>query len=762
MRTSGRLNVRLDFLKKLYKQIIGKGANDDECRKLLGKIWDDIETNWIDKGFYRFSDFKEGVLFQLDYRYWRIVQENSDVPWFVCNHCNIISPVSIRGVCPTFGCNGNLESLSDSLRQQDIDRNHYRYLYTHLPLTNMISEEHTAQLKQDDASNVQQRFIRGEINILSCSTTFELGVDLGELETIFLRNVPPEPSNYIQRSGRAGRRIDSVGFTLTFAQLRSHDLTYFKEPEKMVEGRIKPPIVEIRNEKIVRRHLHSIVLARFFWEYRDYFGNVESFFRLEEGGTPGLEKLKGYLEGKPTAILQSLKRTIPKNLHDTFDLDSWGWEKSFIEKDGSLEIAEVEIRDEYVNLKEFYHRKSEELIKISADPRLYQVKGKGINSDMKWAAERIEEIIKRKLIDFLATHTVIPKYGFPVDVVELALYSHIPAAKKIQLERDLRIAISEFAPSSQVVAKGYVWESAGLRVVRDRTWPIYWYTVCPDCKRYIQGKMIGDNLPSSILCESCKKVITRSEMHEFITPIFGFVTSRESEPQKPGESRPKREFTTRPYFFDYKEPEEKGFQIGKFEIRCRYSSSGELTVICEGKKRKGFHVCFDCGAAFLGRPKGEHRKPIGEDCSSSIRGPFSFGHTFRTDVLTIYIERYVLAEVLAKEGFWFSLLYTILEGTSQALGIRRQDLDGCLYPYGGKIALVLFDNVPGGAGHVKRIMDKENLHEVLKSALNRVKKCTCGSETSCYGCLRNYQNQFCHEQLKRGIILKFLSNNLGE
>jgi ATP-dependent helicase YprA (DUF1998 family) len=99
-----------------------------------------------------------------------------------------------------------------------------------------------------------------------------LGVDLGELETIFLRNVPPDPSNYIQRAGRAGRRLDSVGFTLTFAQLRSHDLTYFKEPERMVEGRITPPVIEIQNEKIVRRHLHSMVLARFFRDNQDYFG----------------------------------------------------------------------------------------------------------------------------------------------------------------------------------------------------------------------------------------------------------------------------------------------------------------------------------------------------------------------------------------------------------------------------------------------------------------------------------------------------------
>ena len=760
--TSGRFNTRLEFLRKLYTRIMGEKADSNECRKLLGKIWDDLKNNWIGKGLYQFSDSRQGVLFQLDYKYWQIVQENSDVPWFVCDHCGVISPISIRGVCPTFGCNGNVESLNSSSMRQNIEKNHYRYLYTNLSLINMIAEEHTAQLKQDDASNVQQRFIKGEINVLSCSTTFELGVDLGELETIFLRNVPPEPSNYIQRSGRAGRRLDSVGFTLTFAQLRSHDLTYFKEPEKMVEGRIIPPVVEIRNEKIVRRHLHSIILARFFREYQDYFGDVDSFFRVEKEGTSALEKIKEYLEGKPTIILESLKRTIPENLHNTFELETWGWIKDFIEKDGSLETANAKIRDEYASLKEFYRKQNEELTKISADPKLFQTKGGKLNSNMRWAAERMEEIRKRKLINFLATHTVIPKYGFPVDVVELTPYSHILAAKKIQLERDLRIAISEFAPSSQVVAKGYIWESAGLRVVRDRTWPVYWYAICPNCKRFhIQKGTIEEN-PPSIQCGGCKRAIARSSVHKFITPVFGFVTSRENEPQKPGESRPKREFTTRPYFFDYKEPEEKEFQIGKLEIRCRYSSSGELAVICRGGKRGGFWICFNCGKAKSESFKKDHETPIGGVCLFPPRGPLHFGHTFTTDVLTISLEKYELAEALTDKSFWFSLLYATLEGASQALGIRRQDLDGCLYPYEGKITLVLFDNVPGGAGHVKRIMDKQNLYEVFKTALNRVKNCTCGPETSCYGCLRNYQNQFCHEQLKRGIILKFLSDNLGE
>jgi len=755
--TSGRFNTRLEFLQKLYKQITGKEADKNECRKLLGKIWDDLKTNWIDKGLYQFSDSNQGVLFQLDYKYWQIVQEGQNTSRFICNKCGLISPVDIRGVCPTFGCNGKLELLNSSSRREEIMKNHYRYLYTNLSPVTMTVHEHTAQLKQDYASNIQQKFIKGEINVLSCSTTFELGVDLGELETIFLRNVPPEPSNYIQRSGRAGRRLDSVGFTLTFAQLRSHDLTYFKKPEKMIGGQIKPPVVEIRNEKIVRRHLHSVVLAKFFREHPDYFRNVDSFFNLEGEGVSGPKKLQEYLENKPVVILESLKRTIPENLHGIFDLENWGWIKGLLDyKEGALETADAQIRDEYDSLREYYDWKEKEWISTRDQRRRNK-----INADMRWADDSTNTIKRRQLIDFLATHTVIPKYGFPVDVVELTPLSHIKESKNIRLERDLRIAISEFAPGSQVVANGYVWESAGLKLVKDRALDEYWFVVCHNCRRFDKEKRTSDT--SSLKeCKGCGYKFSKNDIKTFITPIFGFVTSRELEPPKPGESRPKREFTTRPYFFDYQEPKEEEFNIGKLKINCRYSSHGELAVICKGKKGMGFCICFKCGAAFSKRPKGNtHKTPIGEECPSpSLRGHLYLGHTFTTDVLTISLEEYTFDIGRMDQSFWYSLLYAILEGVNQALGIRRQDLDGCLYPYEGRIALVLFDNVPGGAGHIKRVMDKQNLYEVLKNALDRVKNCTCGPETSCYGCLRNYQNQFCHEQLKRGIILEFLSNNL--
>jgi hypothetical protein len=191
----------------------------------------------------------------------RAMKAETGLPVYRCNRCFNVSYVNLNDVCPFYGCDGTLELVND--HNAAWESNHYRHLYQTLEPISITAEEHTAQWKPDEAGRVQDRFIRGQINVLSCSTTFELGVDVGDLQAVLMRNVPPTTANYIQRAGRAGRRTDSVAFVLIYAQRRSHDLTHFNQPEKMVAGRILPPAVTISNEKIVRRHVHSVFLAAF-------------------------------------------------------------------------------------------------------------------------------------------------------------------------------------------------------------------------------------------------------------------------------------------------------------------------------------------------------------------------------------------------------------------------------------------------------------------------------------------------------------------
>ena len=170
-------------------------------------------------------DGRLGVVRQLDHTWLKLAPVGPDDAVWSCRQCRRVASVSVRDVCTTIALRGSGEQLVPSAGEDD---GHYRYLYRSIRPVPMSAREHTGQLTSIEAADIQQHFLRGEINALSCSTTFELGVDVGELQSVVLRNMPPTTANYVQRAGRAGRRTDSAALMVTYAQRRSHDLAKYQ------------------------------------------------------------------------------------------------------------------------------------------------------------------------------------------------------------------------------------------------------------------------------------------------------------------------------------------------------------------------------------------------------------------------------------------------------------------------------------------------------------------------------------------------------
>ncbi|MDD3052249.1 MAG: DEAD/DEAH box helicase, partial [Candidatus Cloacimonetes bacterium] len=330
------LNTRLDFLMRLA-QNMGVSYSRKECMDLLRNIWRSLSIEnsgspW--NKFFSSTNLKgEGVVYKIKPNFWELqpASNSKGEKLYYCEKCNNLTLFNLKGTCPTYKCEGRLRECDPNEILKD---NHYRNLYYELLPLKMWSEEHTAQLKSEAAAELQTQFIKGEVNVLSCSTTFELGVDVGELESVFMRNVPPSASNYIQRAGRAGRRTDSTAFVLTFCKRSPHDLTHFYSPIKLVSGEIKTPHFEILNEKIILRHIYATALAEFWKKYPSMFNNVESFFFNE--GKSGPELFKDYLDSKPQELYESLCRIIPESLHKKLKLDDWGWAEDLYDPRGGV------------------------------------------------------------------------------------------------------------------------------------------------------------------------------------------------------------------------------------------------------------------------------------------------------------------------------------------------------------------------------------------------------------------------------------------
>ena len=736
-------NKRHDYLKKL---LLKQGKEEKEAKQLAYKLLKDFENVFraLLKADFLIENtlkYKGGVGYTLNYRKFRIIQPSQGQGLYRCTKCGEVTAYNVNGVCPAFRCNGHLSEY----KGEETRFSYYRDLYQSIKLIPLKIEEHTAQLSKQRASELQNKFEQGKVNILSCSTTFEMGVDVGQLEAVFMRNVPPETANYIQRAGRAGRRTESTAYALTFAKRRSHDMNYFTSPEEIISGKIKPPYIEENNIKIVRRHVHSVIFAWLFRQYPEYFENTQKLIRMETPNESIDEKLKKLLADRPQAILDSLKNVVPPTLYQELKLETWGWEEELLGEDANLTTAKRRYTDTINQLSEIIHERSQKQQKIDS----YVM--------MKNTYE------KKTTLDFLARNSIIPRYGFPIDSVELDIKYHGHEARQVELNRDLKQAISEFAPGNEVIAGGKVWTSYRINKDPQKNWPTFYYAHCEVCRRTYKyhsdltqtREELFEHTQANKLCRCGEKL----KYMKYIQPLFGFSTSHE-KPKKPTGRRSIVNSSTGVYFDNYEgeRPASQATEVNGHIVTYRYSSKGIMFLVNRGGK-DGLKICSYCGYATNKPEEKGHYNLSGRICQNKKLHRSALGHEFTTDVLELELPW--IGTKGSANKLPYSLLYAIIEGATRALGISKRELNGCLnYTQDEWPSFILYDEIPGGVGHVKHIA--KYLEKVLYHALLSVLgKCGCDADTSCYACIRNYSNQIHHERLERGLAQIYLDKLLN-
>ena len=689
-----------------------------------------------------------------------------------CRTCDRFTAWAIDDRCPRGRCEGRLVTL-------DLEENtgHYAELARGMRMIGLRSEEHTAQLTSDTAASVQGEFQAGAVNLLSCSTTFELGVDLGDLQAVFMRNVPPQTANYLQRAGRSGRRGFHVPVVLTYAQKRSHDLYYFRSPERLVDpAEVKPPRISLPLKKVRDRHRNALVLGRFFQAKRDRAANLKDFYRpVKEGlsySSDLLQVLGSWLYGERETLERLIAETFgePPEANWIEALLSEGSEANEDDRSNLIKATEELLR----RLGEY-----EEAIQ-EAD------KGAGDAKTRRRATmlrEEQEQLLKPPVIRYLSSRGVIPTYGFPVDTVPLRLRAGNQTderlASTIELTRDLKLALAEYAPGNEIVARGRIWRSGGLLKWQNWTWPSRSFQACP-CGWY--DAKVRESQDATSLCPKCRQPIKLSR-DSFRIPSLGFTTRRSEKSKGMSGQRLARSFTSRKYFRGYgaedriPDWQSRPGEASVTRVAVRGPREGQLVLLNTGFQDKGFRLCETCGwAEAVGNPYNtefHHNPSSGRKCEAKTTETF-LGHEYLTDLVELAFhgmdwqpyagDEALLMSQQTRQGFWLSLLYALLEGLSRTLQIPRNDVDGCLY-WGESNAyphLVLFDTAPGGAGYVRQLADDSGvLKAVIEAALSVVSGCACDVEGSCYACLRDFRNQQDHPLLRRDVVLTYLERLVG-
>lgn len=733
------------------------GISEKEAIDLLSDFWDGV----LVKSEYSITP-DNGTEYYISTDRFVVKAGLEETAVYVCEQCGKTTMTNCQGKCVSLKCGGKLRKSSHKELFAD---NHFARLYSTEHMKPLHIKEHTAQLGRKEQQNYQEMFVNKKLNALSCSTTFEMGVDVGDLETVYLRNMPPSPANYVQRAGRAGRSIHSAAYTLTYAKLSSHDFTYFDKPERMISGKIGVPLFSLSNEKVALRHIFAIALSDFFSHCEEVYNGNNADELLNKDG---YENLTAYLNSKPTGLKDILSRSIPAALHDAMGITDWSWIDKLIGDDGVLTVAVKDFRntvDWYV--KEFAKLKRKGDIQAAAR---YERQLK----DYRRSSE--DERGRNELIEFLVRNNVLPKYGFPVDTVELYQGMNLTDNKKLQMVRDLQLAVAEYAPDAQVVADGQLYTSRYIRKLPQTTgkdWEEVYIAECNNKSCNTWNYRRTEPSKEGEKCISCQSIIDKFQWKKAIEPRKGFIA--DSKATDVPLRKPDRAFKSEDYYIGDPQRQimtKKTFIIdGKQKLQMETSINDSLMVVC----KDNFFVCEKCGysiSSVTGKDdkdfnsyaksfEKEHDSPWGRKCKGKL-WKREICHAFKTDVVKVVFG----TSRARNRATMLSVMYALLEAMSEELDIERTDIKGCLhkvkYEHSMVYAIILYDGVAGGAGHVRRLVTDncDVLQRIVQKAIDITKTCNCNP--SCYNCLRNYYNQAIHDILDRTAAYTFLETFKGE
>lgn len=710
---------------------------------------------------------------------------------FRCSVCNVKMPWVVEGApCPA--CKGSLVPWASA----EVEENRYLQRIRNERLLPLVAAEHTAQVAGKRRAELETSFKASSsvspLNVLACSPTLEMGINIGGLDAVVMRNVPPRPDNYAQRGGRAGRAT-RVGVVMSYTRNTPHDGYFFDKPQEMIAGEVRSPGIGLGNRDVVVRHLNAIAfggaepgLAGRMGEYITLKGELISekvdeliaalkqrfsyavSVALSAWGAPILEPLGLNSQAALSAELARL----PERIHNLFD----------------------RVRLQICSLTDEIERRVNIGRGAYSIPSLIGLRNRllGLPNDRDKGGEADDRSSGQPMRRF-AEFGLLPGYEFPAEPCTVRLLNDEDEEETLSVER--RFGLSQYQPEAKAHARGHRWKITGL----DLSSP--WNPKTPEPGWiYVRCKQCDLRYPpqSSPACPRCGSEDAHDAGGKGY-PGFeygGFIAKRDDAPVLEEEDR----FATAALVQVH--PQHDGRVIGRWQLPTGWTSllrreenirwvnewkepskEDQKTGVLLHEKARGFYLCGACGESLaVPKPRADKKgrsKPApaasgGDDpyhhrkgCMRAGQPPTPHAIIARASATTLRIEVILPPEVATRQGqptnehyqsWGHSLGYALRAGLRLLYMLDGTEIEFELEPSYVRTdargdhhvgTLTFIDAAVGGSGFLERAASE--IDKVAKAAMEHLEHAGC--ESACYRCLKSYQNQRLHHLLSWPLIM---------
>ncbi len=657
-------------------------------------------------------------------------------------------------------------------------------------LRDLRAHEHTAQVPYDERETREQKFRRGELPILYCSPTMELGIDIAELNVVNLRNVPPTPANYAQRSGRAGRSGQPALVFTYCARGNQHDQYFFKHPKRMVAGVVAPPQLDLTNEDLLRAHIQAIWLAEADIDLKDSLKEILDMASGDEArGTPPplslLPEIQQLVESSPArqAARQRAKRVL-QTIPDLKQKQAEALLESTMQQIGRVFDQTCE-RWRQLYRSALLQVKVQEAIRLDPTrPQTDKRQAERLRQEALSQIDLLTEVSNVAQSDFysyryFATEGFLPGYSFP----RLPISAFIPARRGRQrdefLSRPRFLAISEFGPRGIIYHEGsrYLINKIIMPVAaqEEAADPLTTTQIkqCPQCG-YIHPLSANQNYD---LCQRCST--TLDPPLQSLLRLQNVVTKRRDRINADEEKRLRLGYELRTgYIFSERDgqPDIRTalIEYDDFRMHLTYAQTATLWRINLGwtrRKNKDQHgFVLDIERGYWQRNEQAVDDPD-DPLSNQTKRVIPYVEDSRNCLILEPQGRGLEIEVLA------SLQAALKRAIEAVYQLEDNELAAEPLPEAAnRRAILFYEAAEGGAGVLRQMVDDptacmnvarealrichfdpetgENLHPDPTAKEDAETGVPC--EAACYDCLLSYSNQREHLSLDRLRIRKLL------